>query len=87
MTERHGYSSFNYQLPLENEGTYTLILKFCEMYFDQPGRRVFHIKIGERRVVSNLDVFAKAGKFVAYDEYIEFKYSNGRVTYNNQICN
>jgi len=74
LTERHGYNSFNYQLPLDKEGPYTLILKFCEMYFDKPGRRVFHIRLGEQRVITGLDLFAKSGRFVAHDEYIEFKY-------------
>lgn len=86
MTERHGYNSFNYQLALDKEGVYTLILKFCEMYFDKPGRRVFHIILGEHRVITGLDVFAKSGRFVAHDEYIEFKYANGVISYKGQPC-
>lgn len=86
MTERHGYNSFSYQLPLETEGTYTLILKFCEMYFDKPGRRVFHVRLGEHRAITNLDVFARSGKFVAHDEYIEFRYVNGKILFKNQPC-
>ncbi|EAR91684.2 Di-glucose-binding within endoplasmic reticulum protein (macronuclear) [Tetrahymena thermophila SB210] len=87
MTERHGYNSFGYQLALDIEQTYTLILKFCEMYFDKPGRRVFHVKLGDTRVITNLDIFAKAGRFVAHDEYVEFKYQNGKIYYKNQVCN
>ena len=81
LTERHGYNTFSYQLAIEKDGPYTLILKFCEMHFDKPGRRVFHIRLGEQRVITGLDIFAKSGRYVAHDEYIEFKYANGIVSH------
>lgn len=87
MTERHGYNTFSYSLPIEQtEGTFTLILKFCEMYFDKPGRRVFHVRLGDTRVITNLDVFARSGKFVAHDEYVEFRISASAVFFKNKSC-
>ncbi|EGR27941.1 pyridine nucleotide-disulfide oxidoreductase family protein, putative [Ichthyophthirius multifiliis] len=87
MTERHGYQSFNYQLNIEEEGTYVLILKFCEMYFDKKGKRVFNIKFGDKTVIQSLDIFAKVGKYVAHDEYVEFRYKNQKIFFKNQNCN
>jgi hypothetical protein len=49
------------------------------MYFKDKGKRQFHIKFGQRRVVESLDIVEKVGKFAAYDEYIEFEYISGEV--------
>ncbi|CAD8073522.1 unnamed protein product [Paramecium primaurelia] len=86
LTERHAYKTFSYQIPLQKEGTYTLILKFAEMYFDTKGKRVFHVKFGQQRVIEKLDVVAKVGKFASNDEYIEFEYIAGQVFHNNVLC-
>lgn len=84
MTERHAYDSFSYHIPLAKEGTYVLILKFAEMYFKSKGKRVFHINFGSTRVVESLDIYAKAGRYAAYDEYIEFEYSQGNLMVKNK---
>ena len=84
MSERHGYDSFHYKLTIAKEGTYVLILKFAEMYFKSTGQRVFNIKFGSSRVVNNLDVYAKAGRFAAFDEYIEFQYEKGEIIFKNK---
>lgn len=47
------------------------------MYFDAKQKRVFHIKLGEKKVIENLDVVARVGKYAADDEYIEFEYLAG----------
>lgn len=80
-TERHSYNTFHYYVPLEGneDGKYVLILKFCEMYFDKPGKRVFNIKFGDHVVVKDMDIVAKSGKFTAHDEYIEFDFKRGDI--------
>ncbi len=57
------------------------------MYFDKKGKRVFNIKFGDKIVLANLDVFAKVGRYVAHDEYLELKYSKGKIFFKNQVCN
>lgn len=52
------------------------------MYFDTKGKRVFHIKFGEEKVIENLDVVARVGKYASNDEYIEFEYLGGQVFFN-----
>lgn len=32
-TERHGDTTFDYQIPVKKDGTYTIILKFCEVKY------------------------------------------------------
>lgn len=48
---------------------------------------MFNIKLGDTIVVKDFDVVKKSGsKFSAYDEYIEFDYNNGVVTFNKKTC-
>lgn len=49
------------------------------MYFDKPNKRVFNVKFGDHVVVKDLDIVAKAGKFTAHDEYIEFDFKKGDI--------
>ena len=55
-----------YNFPLSN-GPYKVRLMFCEVAYGTAGARVFNVSIQGRRVIENLDVFAKAGKNVALD--------------------
>jgi hypothetical protein len=48
-------------------GKYKVTLKFCEPYFDAAGERICDVKIQGNTVLTNLDIFAKAGKFAALD--------------------
>ena len=55
-----------YRLPATN-GPYAVTLKFCEPHYDQPGTRVFDVKLQGKTVIRNLDILAKAGKNRALD--------------------
>lgn len=52
-------------------GRYRLTLKFSENYYDQTGDRTFDIFCEDSLVVENLDVFAQAGQFAAYDIVVD----------------
>lgn len=86
QTERYHTATFGYDLPgREGDGEYVLILKFCEVYFNQPNQKVFDVVLnGEHTVVSDLDIFAQVGKGVAHDEYIYFTISRGRLFYKEE---
>jgi hypothetical protein len=59
LTERHG-ENFSYDIPLEENGKYTLVLQFVEvrspfvkrskLYFTSPGDRIFNIQLGDQIV-------------------------------------
>lgn len=51
-----------YKIPVASVGTYRVTLTFAEMAFITPGRRVFSVTGEGAPVVSNLDVFAVAGR-------------------------
>ncbi len=76
QTERFG--NFSYNIPLPN-GVYSATLKFAEIYayLSHPDQRVFSVFMEGKEVVKNLDLFAKAGKYNAYDVTIPVVVSDG----------
>ena len=46
---------------------------------------MFNIKLGNSVVLENLDIYAKAGKFAAHDEYIEFDWKNSVVSFKGAV--
>ncbi|XP_060528484.1 malectin-B [Cylas formicarius] len=85
QTERYHTATFGYDLPINEDGDYVLVLKFCEVYFNAPDQKVFDIVLnGEHTVVADLDIFAKVNKGIAHDEYVPFKVSKGRLIVNRE---
>lgn len=64
QTERYG--DFSYDIPLPN-GTYEVILKLAEIYWNQPGKRIFDLKIEGESVLSGFDILSLVGKNEIYD--------------------
>ena len=74
QSERYG--NFSYALPLAN-GDYTVVLRFAEIYWDQAGKRVFDVWIEGKRVIKNLDIFARVGKNRAYNVTLPVSVTGG----------
>jgi hypothetical protein len=61
QTQRYGDGgSFGYRFDVPN-GRYEVELWFAEIFFDEPGERVFDVLIELQPVFDNLDVVAQAG--------------------------
>ncbi len=60
-SERFG--NFSYRIPT-GEGVFNVKLYFAEIYWDDPGRRVFSVKIEGDEVLHDLDILATVGKNV-----------------------
>ena len=60
------YGNCTYSIPVIN-GVYLVTLKFAEIYWNASGKRIFDVLIEGNEVVSNLDLFAKAGRYAAHD--------------------
>ena len=86
-SERYALNAdFAYELPLppgKEDGHYVLVLKFSEVYFDGPNRKVFNVALGSETVLYDVDIFAKVGKFAPYDEFIEFDIRQKTVYFHN----
>jgi len=66
-TSRFG-SSFSYSIPAP-AGTYSVTLKFAELYWTAAGKRVFNVAINGTTVLPKFDIFAAAGAaFKAVDK-------------------
>jgi hypothetical protein len=76
QSERYG--NFSYNIPVAN-GNYQVTLKFAEIAFSAVGRRVFSVAINGQTVISNLDIYAKAGKNAAYDVVVPVAVTNGNI--------
>jgi hypothetical protein len=57
-TERFG--TFSYNIPLKN-GKYKVQLGFSEIFFSAAGARTFNVSIEGKHVLSNYDIFSRAG--------------------------
>ena len=85
QTERYHSSTFGYDMPVEGDGEYLLVLKMSEVYFNAPNMKVFDVVLnGDLTVVSDLDVYEKVGRGVAHDEYIEFSIEGNRIVYQGE---
>ncbi|VDN19381.1 unnamed protein product [Gongylonema pulchrum] len=77
QTERYHTADFTYTMPVPaDDGEYTLVLKFCEVYFRSSDQKV---------VIPELDIFKEAGGIgVAYDRLITFYVKKGILIVGNR---
>ena len=74
------YGNFSYQIPVAN-GSYTVVLKFADPYFTEPGSRVFNVSINGARVLTNFDIVANAGGGLrALDTSFPVNVMNGQIS-------
>lgn len=59
-----------YRLKVPN-GSYTVTLKFCEPHYNDSGKRVFGVKLQDKKVIEKLDIFAEVGRNRALDYTFE----------------
>jgi hypothetical protein len=79
QSERWSEGTLQYQFPAPS-GSYTVNLKFAEIYFNSAGQRVFNIVINGQTVQSNFDPFAAAGgAFKAIDKSYTVNVTTGSV--------
>jgi hypothetical protein len=68
-----------YHLKIPN-GTYDVVLKFCEGEVKEKGRRVFDIFLQGKKVLEKLDIFSRSGAFRALDlRFRKVAVQNGRL--------
>jgi hypothetical protein len=77
QTVRYDVSAYYLDVP---DGTYTVTLKLCEPHYGDRNKRVFGVKIQDRQVIDQLDVFRKVGKNRALDfTFNDVQVSDGRL--------
>jgi parallel beta-helix repeat protein len=79
QTQRWSDQPLGYQLNVPN-GSYTLTLKFAELYFSAPQQRVFSVSVNGQTVLSNFDIVAQAGgAFRAVDRSFPVSVTGGKI--------
>lgn len=82
QSNRYG-QTFEYAITgLTPNATHTVRLHFAELYWTEPGKRLFNVAINGQTVLSNYDIFAKAGgEFIAVVEsFTATADANGTIT-------
>ncbi len=74
QTERFG--TFGYALPVSN-GKYTVVLHFAELYWTQPGQRVFDVAAEGVKVLARYDIVKKVGPLTATSETFAVTVADG----------
>ncbi|HKK32917.1 MAG TPA: malectin domain-containing carbohydrate-binding protein [Desulfomicrobiaceae bacterium] len=74
QSERWG--TFGYDIPMDN-GNYVVTLRFAEIYWTDPGQRIFDVLVEGEEAVTDLDLVAEAGAAAAYDVEIPVSVTDG----------
>ncbi len=76
QTERYG--DFSYTIPLEN-GSYDVVLKFAEIYFNYTAERIFNVDMEGERIIRDLDLLLRTDKNTAYDVVMPVEVTDGEL--------
>ncbi|XP_077995234.1 malectin-B-like isoform X2 [Glandiceps talaboti] len=86
QTERYDLDTFGYEVPIEEDGDYVLVLKFCEVYFTASNQKVFDVVLNEQHtVVPELDIYDKVGRGTAHDEIVPFTITRGKLKVQGEV--
>lgn len=79
QTERYG--ELSYEIPVTEDGYYTVELHFAEIYLTSAGARSFNVAIEGNTVVNGLDLYSEVGHDVGYTEtFADIPVNDGAVT-------
>ena len=79
QSERFDQGPFEYRICVPN-GPYTVKLKFAEIWFDSPGKRIFDVALNGTRVLKHFDIVAAAkGPDRALDCEFRTRVVDGRI--------
>lgn len=73
------YGDFGYAFAVPN-GSYTVTLKFAELYWGAAGQRVFHVDLEGRRLLADFDILREVGPNTALDKTFTVEVADGVLT-------
>jgi predicted esterase len=77
--ERWGLFSYLIPVPV---GTYTIRLHFTELFWNQPGQRIFNVTIEGMPVLTNFDILSTVPKFAALQRDFQTTVNDGILNIN-----
>jgi hypothetical protein len=78
LSEKYG-KTFGYSFQVPNN-TYTVKLKFAEIYWSQAGQRVFNVAINGSTVLNKFDILSETSRFTALDKSFVTNVTNGKIS-------
>ena len=55
-------------------------MKFSEVYFNEPGQKIFDVKLGKKTIVEDLDIFGQVfSRAIPLDTFTEFTVKDGKI--------
>ena len=69
----------NYELSIQNNGHYKVVLHFAEFQHNQAGKRVFDVQLEDSLVLENFDVYAEYGICYAAKKEIDVKVADNQL--------
>jgi hypothetical protein len=70
------WGDFFYEIPVDN-GSYIIVLKFAELFYNKKGDRKFNVVINGQKVLSDYDILAEVPKFTAIEKTFVADVTNG----------
>jgi hypothetical protein len=77
QSERNGNMSYAFSVP---DGTYTVTLKFAELYWTAAGQRVFNVSINGKVLLTNFDILTETAPLTALDKTFVVSVTGGNLT-------
>jgi hypothetical protein len=77
-TSHYGSGTLDYNFTVTN-GTYTITLKFAELYWGFSGQRLFDVQINGSTVLSSFDIVGEAGPTAALDKSFNITVTTGTI--------
>jgi len=68
QSERYG--DYSYEIPVTN-GSYDVLMHFAETYWDEAGKRLFHVSVEGERIFTDLDLADSAGQLTAFQHTVQ----------------
>jgi len=77
QTERYGMEAYKFDVP---NGRYAVVLHFAEIFWHEPGKRVFNVSVNDSLILTNYDIFAEVGADYATIHTCTTKVTDGLLT-------
>ena len=73
-------------MSLARDSRHTLVLKFSECYFWEPGMKVFTLKVGDSVIYEDVDPFLIAGmKLMPGDFFLDLQVKSGKLYIDDKL--
>jgi hypothetical protein len=73
---------FDYDVPLDGDGNYTVVMKFADCYHSTENERIFNIYLNQHQVYSHIDLIKLTGANTAITMHMYFSVCKNTVYYD-----